>query len=77
MEVFLLKAKRENVKKRKISCRLRIEQRIYDLVSNNSYFYVLREIAKFLGCNLKTRKQISTNNEYFNLTASSRISHYQ
>ncbi len=54
-----------------ISCRLRIEQRMYEPISNGSYFDVLREIAKFLGCNLKTRKQVSTENEYFNLAASS------
>lgn len=63
-----------NVKKRKISCRVRIEQRMFDPISKFSYFDVLTEIAKFLNCNLKTRKQISTNNEYFNITASSRIS---
>lgn len=58
-------------KKRKISCRLRIEQRMYEPVSKNSYFDVLTVIAKFLNCNLKIRKQISTGNEYFNITASS------
>lgn len=63
-----------NAKKRKISCRVRIEQRMFDPISKFSYFDVLTEIAKFLNCNLKTRKQISTNNEYFNITASSRIS---
>jgi hypothetical protein len=63
-----------NNKKRKISCRLRIEQRMYEPISKISYFEVLTEIADFLGCNLKTRKQISTSNEYFNLTASSRKS---
>ncbi len=63
-----------NAKKRKISCRLRIEQRMYEPISKNSYFDVLTETAEFLGCNLKTRKQISTNNVYFNLTASSRKS---
>ena len=63
-----------NVKKRKISCRLRIEQRMYEPITKNSYFGVLTEIAKFLGCSLVTRKQISTGNEYFNITASSRKS---
>ncbi len=58
-------------KKRKISCRLRIEQRMIDPISKNSYKECLIEIAKFLNCNLKTRKQISTKNEYFTLTASS------
>ena len=63
-----------NAKKRKISCRLRIEQRMYEPITKNSYFNVLTEVTRFLGCNLKTRKQISTSNEYFSLTASSRKS---
>jgi len=63
-----------NAKKRKISCRLRLEQRMYEPVSKNSYFEVLTEIAKFLNCNLKTRKQITTGNEYYNIVASSRKS---
>ena len=63
-----------NAKKKKISCRLRIEQRMYEPITKSTYFDVLTEIAIFLSCNLKTRKQISTGNEYFNLTASSRKS---
>ena len=63
-----------NAKKIKISCRLRIEQRMLEPITKNSYFDVLTEIALFLGCNLKTKKQISTGNLYFNVTASSRKS---
>ena len=63
-----------NAKKRKISCRLRIEQRMYEPITKKSYFNILTEITKLLSCNLKTRKQISTGNEYFNITASSRKS---
>jgi LAGLIDADG DNA endonuclease family protein/cytochrome c/quinol oxidase subunit I len=63
-----------NAKKRKISCRLRIEQRMCEPISKNSYSDVLTEIAELLDCNLKTRKQVSTGNEYFNITASSRKS---
>jgi hypothetical protein len=63
-----------NAKKRKISCRLRIEQRMLEPITKHSYFDVLTEIALFLGCNLKTKKQISTGNLYFNVTASSRKS---
>ena len=63
-----------NAKKRKISCRLRIEQRMIDPITNESYNDVLTEIAHFLGCNLLTRKQKSTGNEYFVLTASSKSS---
>ena len=63
-----------NAKKRKISCRLKIEQRMYEPITKISYLDVLREIAEFLGCNLKIRKQASTGNQYFNLTASSRKS---
>jgi hypothetical protein len=47
---------------------------MYEPITKNSYLDILREIAKFLACNLKTRKQISTGNEYFSLTASSRKS---
>jgi len=63
--------KKENAKKRKISCRLRVEQRMIDPSSNNSYFNILNKIATFLLCNLLTRKQSTTGNTYFTLTASS------
>lgn len=61
-------------KKRKISCRLRIEQRILDPITNNSYSPILTNIANFLNCNLLTRNQKATGNEYYILSASSRIS---
>ena len=63
-----------NAKKRKISCRLRIEQRMLDPVTGNSYLEVLTKIAKFLNCSLLTRIQKSTGNEYYTLTASSKNS---
>lgn len=63
-----------NAKKRKISCRLRIEQRMLDPITNESYFKVLTEISNFLNCSLLTRKQKSTGNEYYILTASSKMS---
>lgn len=63
-----------NAKKRKISCRLRIEQRMLDPVTGDSYLKVLTNIAEFLNCNLLTRKQKSTGNEYYIITASSKLS---
>lgn len=63
-----------NAKKRKISCRLRLEQRMLDPITKDTYFNVLTEITKFLNCNLKSRKQVSTGNEYYNISASSRKS---
>jgi len=63
-----------NAKKRKISCRLRIEQRMLDPVTGNSYLGILTTITKFLNCSLSTRIQKSTDNEYYTLTASSRSS---
>jgi len=63
-----------NAKKRKISCRLRIEQRMLDPITNESYFKVLTEVSNFLNCSLLTRKQKSTGNEYYTLTASSKMS---
>ena len=63
-----------NAKKRKLSCRLRIEQRMLDPITNESYKNILADIAKFLNCNLLIRKQKSTGNEYYTLSASSKIS---
>lgn len=70
---FIQHTKLENAKKRKISCRLRIEQRMLDPITNQSYFDVLTEIASFLNCKVLTRKR-ATDNEYFTLAASSRKS---
>ena len=64
----------EGAKKRKISCRLRIEQRILDPITNDSYFYILNQISSFLSCKLLTRTQKSTSNTYYTLTASSKVS---
>lgn len=67
--------KTENgAKKSKISCRLRIEQRMLDPITKNSYFKVLTDISNFLNCNLLIKKQKSTGNEYYTLTASNIMS---
>lgn len=67
--------KKENkALKRKVSCRLRIEQRMIEPKTKQSYLSVLNEIAHFLNCNLLTRKQKSTGNEYYTLAATSRNS---
>jgi hypothetical protein len=72
---FVQHTKLENgAKKRKISCRLRIEQRMLDPITNESYSKVLTDISNFLNCTLLTRKQKSTGNEYYTLTASKKIS---
>ena len=63
-----------NAKKRKISCRLRIEQRMLDPITGDSYLKVLTNIAEFLNCSLLTRKQKSTGNEYYIIAASSKLS---
>jgi len=60
--------------KNKISCRLRIEQRMLDPITNVSYNAILLDISKFLGCSLLTRKQSATGREYYILTASSKKS---
>ena len=71
----VLHTKLENgAKKRKITCRLRIEQRILDPITNESYESVLTNIANFLNCSLLTRNQKSTGNDYYTLTASSQKS---
>ena len=66
--------KEDGALKRKVSCRLRIEQRMIEPKSNESYFSIMNEIAQFLNCNLLTRKQLSTGNEYYILAATSRNS---
>ena len=67
--------KTENgAKKRKISCRLRIEQRMLDPITNESYYDILNQICLFLNCNLCTKTQKSTNNTYYTLAASSKVS---
>jgi len=45
-----------------------------DPISNTSYFPILKQITEYLGCNLLTRKQLKTNNEYYTLAASSKVS---
>ncbi|OJJ65415.1 hypothetical protein ASPBRDRAFT_657880 [Aspergillus brasiliensis CBS 101740] len=45
-----------------------------DPITGDSYLKVLTNIAEFLNCNLLTRKQKSTGNEYYNITASNKIS---
>lgn len=60
--------------KNKISCRLRIEQRMLDFITNIGYLSRLLEISNFLGCNLLTRKQLATGREYYTITASSKKS---
>ena len=68
-------SKLENgAKKRKISCRLRIEQRMLYPITNESYFDILTNVSNFLGCSLLTRKQASTGNNYYVITASSKKS---
>ena len=64
----------KGAKKRKFSCRLRIEQRILDPITNESYFDILNQISLYLNCKLLTRTQKSTNNTYYTLTASSKVS---
>jgi len=71
----IVNTKIENgAKKRKTTSRLRLEQIMFDPISNDSYFDILSKIAKFLNCNLRTREQKTTNNKYFTLEASNRKS---
>jgi hypothetical protein len=46
-EVLVLGTLNNKAKKRQISCRLRIEQRMVDPITNESYFYILTKIAFF------------------------------
>jgi hypothetical protein len=66
--------KEDGALKRKVSCRLRIEQRMIEPKTNLSYYNILSEIAHLLNCKLLTRKQLSTGNQYYTLAATSRDS---
>lgn len=60
--------------KRKISCRLRIEQRMLDPNTRKDSSDILNKICIFFNCRLLTRKQKSTGNNYYTLSASSKVS---
>jgi group I intron endonuclease len=66
----------DGAKKRKISCRLRIEQRMLDPITNESYYDILNQICLFLNCNLCTRTQIRGERSYgyYSLCANNNIS---
>ena len=53
---------------------MRIEQRMLDPNTNESYFDILNQVCLFLNCNLLKRTQKSTNNTYYTLAASSKVS---
>jgi len=61
-------------KKRRVSCRMRIDQRMFDTITDESYEPVFQEIAAFLKFNLTVVKRSKTNREYLNVTAKSRVS---
>lgn len=59
--------------KRKVACRLRIQQRMIDPYTNESYKPLFNYIARFLGVNLLVVTR-STGKQYFSLEAKSRES---
>lgn len=61
----------QGAKKRKISCRLRIEQRMLDPITNDSYYDILNQICLFLNCKLRTRTK---HQDYYIVCASNEIS---
>ena len=53
------------IKKRHTSCRFRLEQRMFDPTTNESYESLLKRIAEFLGVKLGTRKQKQSGRSYY------------
>ena len=53
---------------------MRIEQRMLDPITNESYCDILNQICSFLNCNLLTKLQKSTGNRYYTLAATSKVS---
>lgn len=62
----------DGAKKSQISCRMRIEQRVLDPITNNSYSDILNQICTFLNCNLLTRT--NCRGSYYTLAAASKVS---
>ena len=61
------------LKKRRVACRLRIEQRMFDpLTGSQRYEPILKKIATFFGVNLLVVKRETS--QYFSITAKSRES---
>nr|YP_010216384.1 hypothetical protein LK039_mgp02 [Ulva intestinalis]UBR43405.1 hypothetical protein [Ulva intestinalis] len=60
--------------KQKVSCRFRLEQRMVDAKTNQSYSSVLTLIADYLVVRLNTRTQKSTKRTYYIIEMSSRAS---
>lgn len=58
-------------KKRRVGCRLVIEQRMADPQSKESYEGVMREIAEYLGVNLLIKEQKESGRKYYLLVGSS------
>ena len=63
----------KTTKKRRVACRFRIDQRMHDPLTNESYEPLFKSIASFLGVNVTVVKK-NTGKEYFNVTAKSRES---
>jgi hypothetical protein len=53
------------IKKRQTSCRFRLEQRMFDPITNESYEFLFKCIAKYLRVKLNTRKQTESGRSYF------------
>ncbi len=63
--------KTESIKKRNVSCRFRLEQRMLDPITNESYAYVLYLISDYLCVKLNTRLQKNTGRTYYIIESSS------
>lgn len=60
--------------KKRISCRFRLEQRMHDPVTNQSYEEILGNIANFLCTNLYIKNQSKTCRSYYKIEISSKRS---
>lgn len=61
-------------KKERIAVVFRLEQRLFDPITNVSYENIMLEIAKIFNVKLKKRHQRSTGNHYYRIEASSKLS---
>jgi hypothetical protein len=60
--------------KRRISCKFRLEQRMHDPITNQSYHDILQTIANFLATKLHVKQQSKTCRSYYAIAISSKRS---
>jgi hypothetical protein len=68
---FSINSSVNDLGKRRVSCSFRLDQRLVDPVTGESYEPILAQIASFLACNLNTTGVKASGNSYYHIHAKS------